>query len=78
MKKVIAVLFFVLVFGIGSAAWAGEKEELQLKQAYFKEHLALLQTQSQLMQVDFERSQAELKKVEEALAAMTPKEDKKP
>ena len=39
------------------------KEVLQWKEKYLRDHIALIQTQSQLLQIEFDKSQAELNAV---------------
>ena len=65
----------VLMFAV--PAWAGEKEELELKKQVLQERIAKNQAFIQLLTLQIDQAQKEQKEIEAKLKNITPKETKK-
>ena len=66
MMKIL--LFCIMIISLSSTAFAGEKEELQLKQALFQERMIRLQA-------EFAITQGQAKEVDTQLKAIIAKEE---
>jgi len=75
MKK-ISILLIILVLMLPMSLFAGEKEELQLKQQMLQERLARIEMQVQLLQILHQQTNEELKKVNERLQEIEKKKEK--
>ncbi len=74
MRWIVAILLSI-VMGLG-IAYAGEKEELLLKQRAIQAEMAAIETSFRLLPYQFKEKQEELTKVQQQLQAMEAAEKK--
>ncbi len=74
MRWIVAVMLIVVI-GLG-IAWAGDREELLLKQRAIQAEMAAIETSFRLLPYQFKEKQEELTKIQQQLQALEAAEKK--